>query len=821
MAAIESWDEDVDFQGDFQAFAGTSLGTVGHASVSSRLSVHSESLAGDDDWNVVLQPDDEHSTNHAIQQAKQAGIPLPAGVPSSALLGGTIKRLGKANSRQKLTEDWDNDLEMPDSGGLTLKPKPKDPDPTEEEFDDFDDLEGSLGIRFAGTKRDARSGSVSGMSPSAGSVTAESEEDELRGLELPEEPLDFKALLNKRRAAEAELSDLSQAGTAEHSPAIEQPATLNVHKKSKLLAEDNDDYLNDFELGGGDILENKKTRFNKNVKLKSMKPAVPTAQRSATTLNFHDKPTDKPMHTRSHLPRPVSSRPPRALLDPVYETGASQVQRERRQPTTTSAQLLRSKRSMPLLGSSRSNMPSNKPTNPLYLPALRDNQPSPAQRAMPYHLRRDSDPNRRGAQSPPARPSSRLSNAYVPETPSRSGKLPRKDLAPAALAREAAAKRTLTRPARKRNYGDGSELEIFDDLPTSTTKEQKFVKEPVGRGPPRPALRLTQSRADMRDPVKRAVPDRMTTPAPPRTPASPTKGFHQHQHSTPSYMRDTAASRIARETLPRNAPRPRSEGPLQPLATNWKAQIAARTPFASPSASRQKPKRQPALITAMNQSQLKSANDKGMVYNAKTQTWEGNENAMAHFEFPPPLQTPTPTGHHSHQRQNSYMGIADRQVQSSPPRATPALIAPMQTTVGVQVNGGMVFDPRQMKWLKLKDGRDISGPLSPSVTDGDDEDDAFAGIEDLKDENTPVPGAGGSVAGMQSPVSMAAVGVGDVHEEFDLGPRFIQLQKDEETIWRKRCELWFPAHEPRHDGQAWRWAIREIVPPLPDNDDTL
>lgn len=602
----ENWDED--FDGDFQAFAGNSTGTAHtQTSISSRLSVHSESLAGDEDWNVVLQSNEEQATNQAIQAAKQAGVPLPSNVPTSALLGGTIKRLGKKKSRQKVNDDWDNDLEMPDSAPLQLKPT-RAPEPHDEEFDDFDDLEGSLGIRFAGTKRDARnrSSSASAMSPSMGSATVESDVDDLGGLELPQNlqgPMDFNAILKKRQAAEAELSDLSQA-----SPAIEQPSTMNLHKKSKLLSDDNEDFLNDFDLGGGDILNNRKTRLNKNLKIKDVKPAAP-AQRPATTLNFHDKPTNKPIHMRSHLPRPVSgSKPGGSRLEPVFETGATHVPRERRQPTTTGSQLLRSKRSMPAIGSQRAG---GIPQKPSFIPGGTSNYQSQthsaAQRAMPYHLRRDSDPNRQGAQSPPPRSQSRLSNAFVPDTPSRTARQ-RKDLAPAALAREAAAKRNLTKPAKKRNFGDGSELEIFDDLPTSTTKESQFIKAPVARGPPRPGLRHAPSKSDVRDPVKRnlAIPDRMMTPAPPRTPASPTKGFYEQQqqqhNNTPSYLRDTAASRIARETRLQNNPRPRSQGPLQPI-TNWQAQIAARSPHTSPSTQRSKAKRiQPQLITKLGMS---------------------------------------------------------------------------------------------------------------------------------------------------------------------------------------------------------------------------
>lgn len=605
MAGIESWDDDGDFQGDFQAFAAASTGTAA-ASMSSRLSVRSESVAGDEDWNVVIQPNDDKSTSDAIQSAKHAGIPLPTNVPTSALLGGTIKRLGKKQSKQKIEDDWDNDLEMTDQ---PLALKPRQPDHTAalgEEMDDFDDLEGSLGIRFAGTRRDGtrnRSSSASVISPSLGSATADSEVDDFGGLEIPEGPMDFEAMLKKRRAAEAELSDLSQPSTT---PALEQPPTMNTHKKSKLASDDNEDFLDDFDLAGGEVLDIRKRTANKNLQVKNAAKPAPAAQRPATTFNFHDKPIDKPTFNRSHIPRPVSGSKQTSRLEPVFESGAPQAIRERRQPTTTSAQLLRSKRSMPVLRNQHSTPSFQKPPVP-FLPAGVSNHQSQhvtAHRAMPYHLRRDSDPNnRQGAQSPPPRPGSRLANQITPDTPSR-GSRQRADVAPASLAREAAAKRTLTRPAKKRNFGDGSELEIFDDLPTSTTKESKFMKQPVGRGPPKQGVRRTQSRSDFRDPAKRnsnytAIPERIMTPAPPKTPSSPTKGFYESQNATPSYLRDTAASRIARESRLANQPRPRSEGPLQPLTTNWKAQIAARSPFGSPSAQRQKSSRRPGLISGI------------------------------------------------------------------------------------------------------------------------------------------------------------------------------------------------------------------------------
>jgi hypothetical protein len=58
-------------------------------------------------------------------------------------------------------------------------------------------------------------------------------------------------------------------------------------------------------------------------------------------------------------------------------------------------------------------------------------------------------------------------------------------VAPEHLRREAAAIETLTQPTRKRNFGDGTELETFDDLPTSAKAENRFVVTPMGRGAPK------------------------------------------------------------------------------------------------------------------------------------------------------------------------------------------------------------------------------------------------------------------------------------------------------------------------------------------------
>ena len=268
----------------------------------------------------MLPTDEEKSTTEAIHAAKSAGIPIPTNVPSSALLGGTIKRLGGRRLKKVLGgDDWGEDIVLPKAqeGGLRLKkadakdfpdalrqmsaefpssPSPLKPQSTmtfkermasatkvkiedssldkfRDNEDDFfmgdahtikipkdepsqkpvnsifppakvrndienieDDLElptdgqplrlsarkeapktpasqlnddldmewaeGSLGTRFGGTRRDARSNpssSISAFSPSASScLTAESEDEGLGGLILPDGPFKFDEALKKR-----------------------------------------------------------------------------------------------------------------------------------------------------------------------------------------------------------------------------------------------------------------------------------------------------------------------------------------------------------------------------------------------------------------------------------------------------------------------------------------------------------------------------------------------------------------------------------------------------------------------------------------------
>lgn len=130
----------------------------------------------------------------------------------------------------------------------------------------------------------------------------------------------------------------------------------------------------------------------------------------------------------------------------------------------------------------------------------------------------------------------------------------------------------------------------------------------------------------------------------------------------------------------------------------------------------------------------------------------------------------------------------------------------------------MVFDPDRMKWLKV-DPRTFADPnkaLSPGSVSIEDEEDPFAGIDDLPDETRKItPGAGG--ANKENEGSAAGASMGDewaLGEEFDLGPTFIKRQRTEEAEWRRCAGSWFPNGEAWVDPRGveeWKWSIRQVV----------
>lgn len=188
-----------------------------------------------------------------------------------------------------------------------------------------------------------------------------------------------------------------------------------------------------------------------------------------------------------------------------------------------------------------------------------------------------------------------------------------------------------------------------------------------------------------------------------------------------------------------------------------------------------------------------------MFYNADTFRWEGNENVLNVFDAA--ASTPSTASVPAH------LAAQNKEVQT--PR--PALITNISATKGVQVVGGMVFDPQAMCWLKLgpqsnAGTSDMSDPLD-GFNAFDDEEDVFKDIPDLDDAaGTHEEGGSGRVSDIKDEWL--------VGEEFDVGPEFVRRQREEEDRWRKKCEKW-TSRTPR-DREAWRWTIRELVSQFDD-----
>ncbi|KAF3894073.1 Cytokinesis regulator [Trichophyton interdigitale] len=959
---VECWDDDEDLHcGDglqlrtvsaTTSVTGSSVRPSGHRdSISSRRSWRSDrdsNLGDDESWQLLLNPSDDSPNQDAIVSAKNAGIPIPSDIPASALLGGSIKRLGGRKQRAIVGDDWLEDLDLsafearpkvklyhettaPDSllhldslpapsfdkqidthpfvlhdlvkfrdteedmlfGDVStikitktrsnqptgppsrLDSREKDDDFESElvlpedgtplrlsqrrdmsltsDFltDDFDTewAEGSIGVRFGGTRRDGRSNrssSVGALSPSMSScLTIESEDDGIDGLILPDGPLDLEKSLQKRAKLQSPPPSIPETPT-------EQQVTPS-NKGPKHAEPTNDDFFSGIEIGDGEAFDAGKLTLNRNVKRRIEPPSTPP-RRGATSITF----TNKAPATGTRIPRlSAHERPHSTYLEPVSESGAPVSQTPRRPHSrlsghathssltniplsnslasslsppsrrvvaarppkealrgdlaNTNTQLLKSKRSTPLMrpssGSTTASQtqispsrqasyskpaPTSRPKTPVERHATESRLHSQRRPQVPFlpagvspsqshHVSVKSSRHFRRTDSESS--GDMLMN---PRSTSRSSKRTRYDSSgrPVSYSGDtisATAKQTITKPTRRKNFGDGTELDIFDDLPTSASLESRFMKAPIKRGAPR-SLRSKLSQSHI-------IAPRTDTPVPSTGPTSPPV-----QDSTPRFARDTNASRNAREQ--RITSMGSNLHQLTSVNLNWKTQPTTR-PLASPSLPRSRHGHKhslsrPHLIKPMGNGVHDAKNVKGMQYNPALYKWEGNENATAAFET---SSTPAPL------------------------KPSPALISNVGGISGSQMVGGMVFDPQRMCWLKAPNSRP-SSKSGPSLS-VDEEEDVFAGLEDLEDHPRKSITAVSSAPSSPNCAEADAANLDDksggessdewaITEEFDVGPEFIRRQRAEEEKWRRKVGKWI--NEDRANlGDEWRWAIRNLV----------
>lgn len=783
------------------------------------------------------------------------------------------------SKHEKLKEpedDFEGDLELPSNGKLQLSTKRDIPKTPSLPSDDLDWGEGSLGTRFGGTRRDGRSNrssSASALSPSvSSSITAESEDETFDGLVLPPGPVNFQdRLANRSKSRSPQRTPEAPASSPprKQSPKVSPKASAKKSPKKFAPAEaDRPDFLDGLEIGDGDVFSSGKLTLHRNIKVKETRPSSPARPKTAVSLTFTNKPSS------SRLPRLSHERSHSIPLEPVSESGGPIPQRARRpasrfghasqsstssiptpttpspnqrfhpstpsrkelgtktstpslrnEPTTTSAQLLKQKRSLPAI---RALNPP--PKQMIY----RDRPSSRGDGHRPQSSMRPKTPNdqqRSPGMTSPASQARRTQLSFLPTIPShgqgqhvtsRNLRQFRRhdsdnsiDLRPNSRAGSRSTIRSpspqqryrvaadtwerLSRPKHKKHFGDGHELDAFDDLPTSKDTEMKFMKHPTSSGS------KTSARPKS---LQNLMPERMLTP----TPLSSTKAS-----STPRFARDTAASRIARETS--LASRSTHNGPLAPVVAQRAFQPTKthlnvqQTTTRSKRSSKKPPQLKPHLIANLSGGKEPKSTlpdfinlimqltilivVNGMYYNAETFCWEGNENALSAFDAA--VSTPSPV--------STSLAPASREKELATPR--PALITNISATKGVQVVNGMVFDPQTMSWLKL--GAQ-SGPKSETsdLMEGfdalDDEEDVFKDIPDLDDGARDDDGGRGRTSDINDEWL--------VGEEFDVGPEFIRRQREEEDRWRKKCGKW--AGRGNRDRETWRWTIRELVSQFDD-----
>jgi hypothetical protein len=141
-----------------------------------------------------------------------------------------------------------------------------------------------------------------------------------------------------------------------------------------------------------------------------------------------------------------------------------------------------------------------------------------------------------------------------------------------------------------------------------------------------------------------------------------------------------------------------------------------------------------------------------MTYNPRTHRWDGNEDILRDFD-----------------------SITPRDV-FTPPR--PALISNITSGSirGVQVVGGMIFDPQRMCWLNNTNGDNSDGM----------EDDPFEGLEDLKDDDTSHLPSEGGFTDRDDTVMLGGFGGND----FDVDVAWKEKQVEWETRWRATMRGW-------------------------------
>ncbi|KAL8278477.1 hypothetical protein RQP46_009167 [Phenoliferia psychrophenolica] len=276
---------------------------------------------------------------------------------------------------------------------------------------------------------------------------------------------------------------------------------------------------------------------------------------------------------------------------------------------------------------------------------------------------------------PPPRPSSATGNAF--------SRLAQPTAASKAKTRPVVASppQALSRPKKPRQYGDGTELDGFDDLPTSKERERE---------------RSTPSKA----------PTTGTT-RPRQTPTTPTMGGSTGAVTRRLVKKDLSSvslSSMDDSAKPKTAAATKAKAPSKKLkadsfASMGKSRVVSVGPVPSDK-KRKAPRKEPHLIRNLGTPAVRVQGE--MVWNPAQQRWEGNESALREFDrVLSSSSRPALITHLS-------SATITPSLLSFP--SLPSILSPPPTRPGGVANskvvGGMRFDPVRMSWYSIDEDED-------------------------------------------------------------------------------------------------------------------
>lgn len=374
------------------------------------------------------------------------------------------------------------------------------------------------------------------------------------------------------------------------------------------------------------------------------------------------------------------------------------------------------------------------------------------------------------AKSPVSLPARPPSSASLRQVSSRISKTAQSLSPPPPSPQTPNAPKVLKKPKRQKTYGDGTELDGIEDLPTDRDKESRYRVQPKGCGNRTPSASYSPKSATSLSAV-----------------ASDSKGTVRKKKREGSISNDGAIATLAptTNTLRRTSTRidstskaPTSPPPAEPLPKKKKN-------GSSPSTQG---RRRPTLIRNLGGiGASKVVGD--MKWNPHTLRWEGNDQILKDFD--------------------AVVATSTR----------PALITHLTgTSIGSPVGsfasgarrvGNMIFDPQRMCWISA---------LSPD----EDEPDVFANLADDEDENDSkggtirasaqrAPSEAGSVITQASVSEIDAASPAPSHSrtisdsESDRGSRASLMVCDIDNTFVAACRAAEERH--RREIKGWRLAL--------------